>query len=60
MYYLTMSYPNHHEVIFESDDFSAVKSEYEFACADTDYNRANNVEYYEVWSDDGSILTCEF
>ena len=56
-YYLTMAYPNHQEIIFESDDLDAVVDEYQDSINDHEYNRLNDVEYYEVWSDDGSLWT---
>ena len=52
-----MSYPNHEEIIFESEDLDLVEYEYRDAIDDTDYNRKNDIEYYEIWSDNGSIMT---
>ena len=57
MYYLSMVYPNHEEIIFESEDLDLVEYEYRDAIDDTDYNHKNDIEYYEIWSDNGSIMT---
>ena len=57
MYYLSMVYPNHEDIIFESEDLDLVEYEYRMLLTIQITIHANDIEYYEIWSDNGSIIT---
>ena len=51
MYYLSQQYGDHSEVILEAKSLDVVMNEFESAIMDNSYNTANDIESYDVWSD---------
>ena len=46
----------HSDVIMECKSLDVIMNEFESAIMDDEFNQSNNIESYDVWSDDDGVI----